>query len=152
METDPSPDSARAAWAAQVRAELIVRLRSVCPDLTQVEFEELIDGMVRVRLGDFGREQRNALRLAYAPRPFPRLLSTLPRVEVRKRVALMVAELAPQMRAARPGIREGELLAMLTDMALMRLANEARVRRSPPRIPPASRRSTGEHGAAAALA
>ena len=152
MGTYLSPSSARAAWAAQVRSELILRLRSVCPDLTPVEFEELIDGMVRVRLGDFEREQQNALRLSHAPRPVPMLLSALPRAEVRKCVAQMVAELAPQMRRARPGIPEAELLAMLTDMALTRLVKEERVSAPTPRIRSVPTRNTGERGAAPGLA
>ena len=136
MGTDSSPGSARAAWADELRQELILRLRSVCPDLTPVEFEELIDGMVRIRLGDFGREQRNAPRLSPMPCPLPLLRSLLAREDFRTRVALLMAARAPQVCGAMPRITATALIAAITDVALTTLRPEARVGMSaPPRAP-----------------
>ena len=128
-------------WADELREELILRLRSVCPDLTPVEFEELIDGMVRIRLGDFGREQRNAPRLSPMPCPLPLLRSLLAREDFRTRVALVMAMRAPQVCGAMPGITAAALIDAITDVALTTLRPEARA--APPRaLAPNSTTST----------
>ena len=37
---------------AKVRAELVLRIRRVCPDMPEREFNELIDDMMHVHLND----------------------------------------------------------------------------------------------------
>lgn len=108
-----------------MRADMAARLRCELPGLSAIEFHELLEGIVRLRLGE-------QTRLRWATTPFDSRSSAFVRSEASTvmamaRISELSAEIVQRIRRSRSQLSEDSIMRMTEEYALVAYRDEERM-------------------------